>query len=56
MALNRKRLKKKKRSCPICKPNKTDGALRWKDKEFDKMMADNKEIVEALREGYVTAG
>ncbi|MGO9104878.1 MAG: hypothetical protein ACLQDH_02040 [Dissulfurispiraceae bacterium] len=51
MGLNRKRLKKKKRSCPLCKPNKTGGALRWKDKEFGQMKADNNEIVKGLRAG-----
>lgn len=30
----RKRLKKKKRSCPLCKPHKTGGANRWKTKDF----------------------
>jgi len=29
----RKRLKRKKRSCPLCKPNKTGHAIRWTDKE-----------------------
>ena len=33
----RKRLKKKKkkRSCPLCKPHKTGGENRWKPKERD---------------------
>jgi len=30
----RKRLKKKKRSCALCKPHKMRGANRWKAKEF----------------------
>lgn len=30
----RKRLKKKKRSCPLCKPHKTGGTNRWKVKEL----------------------
>lgn len=31
----RKRLKKKKRSCPLCKPYKMRGENRWKPKERD---------------------
>ena len=30
----RKRLKKKKKSCPLCKPHKMCGDNRWKTKEF----------------------
>lgn len=30
----RKRLKKKKRSCPLCKPHKMKWTNRWKTKEF----------------------
>lgn len=30
----RKRFKKKKLSCGLCKPNKTNGEVRWKAKEF----------------------
>jgi len=33
----RKKLKKKKRSCPLCKPHKMGGANRWKAKELVKM-------------------
>jgi len=33
----RKRLKKKKRSCALCKPHKMRGAIRWKAKEFAKI-------------------
>ena len=33
----RKRLKKKLRSCPLCKPHKTKGACRWKPKEEAKL-------------------
>ena len=33
----RKRLKKKLRSCKICKPHKTHGACRWKPKEEEKL-------------------
>jgi len=30
----RKRLKKKKRSCALCKPHKMKGDIRWKAKEL----------------------
>jgi hypothetical protein len=30
---NRKSYKKKKRSCPMCKPHKMNGEKRWKKKE-----------------------
>lgn len=30
----RKRLKKKKHSCALCKPNKMGCANRWRDKEM----------------------
>ena len=30
----RKMLKKKKRSCPLCKPHKMGGVNRWKTKEL----------------------
>ena len=33
----RKRLKKKKKSCPLCKPQKVGGANRWKRKEFQSL-------------------
>ncbi len=33
----RKRLKNKRRSCPLCKPHKTKGANRWKAKEFTRL-------------------
>jgi len=33
----RKRLKKKKRSCPLCKPHKMEGANRWKVMDFAKI-------------------
>ncbi len=29
----RKMYKNKKRSCPLCKPHKRGGAIRWKEKE-----------------------
>ncbi len=31
----RKHYKKKRRSCAICKPHKTNGACRWTDKALD---------------------
>lgn len=33
----RKRLKKKKRSCPLCKPHKMGGTNRWKAKELSQI-------------------
>lgn len=44
----RKRMKKKLRSCPLCKPHKTGGSCRWKPKEFELLKQDEKEIREAL--------
>ncbi len=29
----RKKYKKKRHSCSLCKPHKTGGAIRWKEKE-----------------------
>ncbi|MEW6584109.1 MAG: hypothetical protein AB1442_00690 [Nitrospirota bacterium] len=37
-------MKKKKRSCPLCKPHKMGGDNRWKPKEYDRMKADVQEI------------
>ena len=33
----RKRLKKKKRSCAMCKPHKMAKAVRWKPDELDRL-------------------
>lgn len=33
----RKRLKRKKRSCPMCKPHKMCGAHRWKPQEMQEL-------------------
>lgn len=33
----RKRFKQKKRSCPLCKPNKMGLSNRWNAKEFAKI-------------------
>lgn len=30
----RKRQKRKRHSCPMCKPNKTGGGSRWTDREL----------------------
>jgi hypothetical protein len=43
----RKRLKKKLRSCPMCKPHKTQGANRWKTKELDRLERAEREMKEA---------
>jgi len=45
----RKRLKKKKRSCALCKPHKMGKALRWKAADYDRLVSDEKEIKKALR-------
>ncbi|MBK7972750.1 MAG: hypothetical protein IPK07_05515 [Deltaproteobacteria bacterium] len=46
----RKRLKRKRRSCGLCKPNKVGGASRWPAKEADALARDEREIREALRD------
>lgn len=40
----RKRLKRKLRSCPMCKPNKTGGACRWKERERDALERAEREM------------
>lgn len=45
----RKSLKRERRSCRLCKPNKTGGANRWTPKEADALRRDEREIREALR-------
>lgn len=42
----RKRYKKKKRSCPLCKPHKTKGEKRWKPGEEERLKRAEKEIRE----------
>lgn len=42
----RKRLKLKKRSCPMCKPQKMRGENRWKVRERDALARAEKEIKE----------
>lgn len=36
----RKMLKKKARSCALCKPHKTMGACRWKLRDKDRLLRD----------------
>ena len=43
----RKRLKKKLRSCPMCKSFKMHGSNRWKYRDFDRLKRDEKECHEA---------
>lgn len=45
----RKRLKKKRRSCALCKPNKMGWANRWKDKEAARLKEFEKEKETFLR-------
>jgi len=40
----RKRLKRKKRSCPMCKPHKMGWENRWKPKDEFKIKLMDKEI------------
>jgi len=42
--------RRKRRSCPMCKPNKTGGAPRWTDKELDKIQRMEKEAKDAVKE------
>ena len=42
----RKRYKTKKRSCPMCKPHKMNGAKRWSLKVLDFIIRTDKEISE----------
>lgn len=45
----RKRTKRKLRSCPTCKPNKTGHAVRWTSKELQALKLSEKEILDAKR-------
>jgi hypothetical protein len=45
----RKRLKKKLRSCPSCKPHKTHGAPRWKNKDLYELKLAEDEILETKK-------
>lgn len=41
----RKHLKKKRRSCALCKPHKMAKACRWKVKELDQLQRHERECV-----------
>jgi hypothetical protein len=43
----RKHLKRKRRSCALCKPYKMGGEVRWKPKELAAMKVAEKEIAMA---------
>jgi hypothetical protein len=43
----RKHLKRKRRSCALCKPYKMGGEVRWKPKELAAMKVAAKEIAAA---------
>lgn len=45
----RKRLKRKKHSCALCKPHKMYGACRWSSKELDALKRIEKELSEILK-------
>jgi hypothetical protein len=40
----RKRLKLKRRSCPMCKPHKMRGENRWKEREREHLTRAEREI------------
>jgi hypothetical protein len=46
----RKRLKRKRRSCALCKPYKMGIENRWKPKEFSRLKQAEAEIRQATRE------
>ena len=46
----RKRLKRKKRSCALCKPHKMGGENRWKPKELARLKEAESEVRRAARE------
>ena len=46
----RKRLKRKRHSCALCKPYKMGGENRWKPKDFEKLLRTEREVREAARE------
>ncbi|MBJ7602147.1 MAG: hypothetical protein JF888_02970 [Candidatus Dormibacteraeota bacterium] len=45
----RKRLKKKLKSCGLCKPHKTGQALRWTDREEARLREFERDRQRALR-------
>ncbi len=46
----RKRLKRKKHSCAMCKAYKMGWENRWKPKEFEKLLRAEREVRAAPRE------
>jgi len=46
----RKRLKRKRRSCPLCKPHKMGIESRWKPKELSRLKQAESEVRRATRE------
>ena len=46
----RKSLKRKLRSCAMCKPHKMSGANRWDRRAFVALRRDEREIKEAYKE------
>ena len=46
----RKRLKRKRRSCALCKPYTMGGENRWKPKELEVLKRSESEIRQAARE------
>jgi len=46
----RKHLKRKRRSCALCKPYKMGGEVRWKPKELAAMKLAAREIAAASNE------
>lgn len=46
----RKRYKKKKRSCPLCKPHKMKIEKRWNVKEEQKLKEFEREVTQAVNE------
>ena len=46
----RKRLKRKRRSCALCKPYKMGGENRWKPKELEVLKRAESEIRQAAHE------
>jgi hypothetical protein len=53
----RKHYKKKRRSCALCKPHKTNGTCRWTDKALDglrRFEREHKAYLGKLEEGYAS--
>jgi len=45
----RKRLRSKRHSCPLCKPNKTGHSCRWSSREFNLLQVWEKEKFAVLK-------